>query len=123
MKKNAAIAIVGTFDTKGEEHLFLKERIKKRGIRTLTINVGTKGPSPFTADIDLYPEMIKDLKGSAGSRDEAVQAILLSAQKLVRELYQKGEISGIISAGGGTGTHLGTSIMHVLPLGVPKIWP
>lgn len=121
MNQNAAIAIVGTFDTKGEEHLFLKERIEKRGIRTLTINVGTKGPSPFPADIDLYQEMIKDPKGSAGSRDEAVQAILLSAQKLIRELYQKKEISGIISAGGGTGTHLGTSIMHVLPLGVPKV--
>jgi uncharacterized protein (UPF0261 family) len=27
----------------------------------------------------------------------------------------------MISAGGGTGTHLGTSIMRVLPLGVPKV--
>ena len=121
MNQNAAIAVVGTFDSKGEEHLFLKERIEERGSRALTINVGTKGPSPFPADIDLYQEMIKDLKGSAVSRDEAVQAILLRAQELMGELYQKEAISGIISAGGGTGTHLGTSIMHVLPLGVPKV--
>ena len=121
MNQNAAIAVVGTFDSKGEEHLFLKERIEERGSRALTINIGTKGPSPFPADIDLYQEMIKDLKGSAVSRDEAVQSILLRAQELMGELYQKEAISGIISAGGGTGTHLGTSIMHVLPLGVPKV--
>ena len=47
MTKNAAIAVVGTFDSKGEEHLFLKERIEVRGVSTLTINVGTKNPSSF----------------------------------------------------------------------------
>ena len=31
------------------------------------------------------------------------------------------EIGGIISVGGGTGTFMGTSIMKVLPLGVPKV--
>ena len=59
MDKNAAIAIVGTFDSKGEEHLFLKKCIERRRIPTLTINVGTNGPSPFPADIDLYSKMIR----------------------------------------------------------------
>jgi uncharacterized protein (UPF0261 family) len=121
MDNISAIAIVGTFDSKGEEHLFLKDSIERRGLRTLTINVGTKSPSPFPADRDLFFELNKDKKDSVETRDNAIQAALIRAQALIKELHEKGEISGIISAGGGTGTHLGTSIMRVLPLGVPKV--
>ena len=121
MNQSAAIAIVGTFDSKGEEHLFLKKRIEHRGFRTLTINVGTKAHSPFSPDVDLFLRLKDHGSGSTDSRDEAIQTILALAQKVIKELYQKKEICGIISAGGGTGTHLGTSIMRVLPLGMPKV--
>lgn len=121
MKRNAAIAVVGTFDSKGEEHFFLKRCIEKRGGRVLTINVGTKTPATFRADHDLFEEMGNEEAGNAKVRDKAIQGVLIRAKELVRELHQKGEICGIISAGGGTGTHIGTSIMHVLPLGIPKI--
>ncbi|MBW2605982.1 MAG: Tm-1-like ATP-binding domain-containing protein, partial [Deltaproteobacteria bacterium] len=121
MDQNAAIAVVGTFDSKGEEHLFIKQAIERRGLKTLTINVGTKGPSTFPADLDLYAEVIKEGSAGPGSRDEAIQAILARAREVIEDRCEKGEISGIISAGGGTGTHIGTSIMRVLPLGVPKV--
>jgi uncharacterized protein (UPF0261 family) len=121
MNRKAAIAVVGTFDSKGEEHLFLKDCIERRGFRTLTINVGTKAPSPFLPDHDLYSEIIKNATADIKGRDKALEAVLRRARELVLELHEKGEIGGIISAGGGTGTHLGTSIMHVLPVGVPKI--
>ena len=121
MNQSAAIAIVGTFDSKGEEHLFLKKRIEHRGFRTLTINVGTKAPSPFPADVDLFLRLKDHGSGSTDSRDEAIQTILALAQNVIKELYQRKKICGIISAGGGTGTHLGTSIMRVLPLGMPKV--
>lgn len=114
----APVAVVGTFDSKSEEHLFLKENIEKRGIGTLLINVGTKSPCPFTPDFDLYPEIYK---GHPHGRDGAIAIAIRRARKLVGELHGKGLISAMISAGGGTGTHLGTSIMRVLPLGVPKV--
>jgi len=118
MVQQRAIAIVGTFDSKGEEHLFLKDGIEKRGFRTLTLNVGTKSLSPFPADFDLYEDIKSDVPLN---RDQAIQSARLRGQGLIKELYGKGEICGIISAGGGTGTHLATGIMHVLPLGVPKV--
>ena len=121
MTKTRAIAVVGTFDSKGEEHLFLKERIEVRGIPTLTINVGTKNPSPFPADYDLYEQVVADKGVTPPSRDKAIQTVIDQARGLIKELYRNGEICGIISAGGGTGTHIGTSIMHALPLGIPKI--
>ena len=121
MEQKAAIAVVGTFDSMGEEHLFLKECIERRGLTTLTINVGTKGAASFPADIDLYSELIKKGEGISDDRDEGIQRVLIRARSLTKELHRKGRICGVISAGGGTGTYLGTSIMHVLPMGVPKV--
>jgi len=121
MKKKPAIAIVGTFDSKGEEHLFLKDCIEKRGIPTLTVNVGTRKPSAFPVDIDLFPGLKRALKGNSGNRDKAIETAIALGQKVIRDRYLRGEIAGMISAGGGTGTHLGASIMRVLPLGVPKV--
>jgi len=121
MNQGTAIVVLGTFDSKGEEHLFLKERIELRGFRTVTIHVGTKSPSSFAADKDLYNELLKDKGETIKSRDEAIRTVLSGAQKLIREMFAAGQICGVISAGGGTGTHLATSIMRVLPLGVPKV--
>jgi len=121
MKRKPAIAVVGTFDSKGEEHLFLKNCIEKRGIPTLTVNVGTKKPSAVPVDIDLFPRVKRGLKGNTGNRDKAIETAIAYGQKVLRDRYERGEIAGMISAGGGTGTHLGTSIMRALPLGVPKV--
>ena len=121
MGEKPAIAVVGTFDSKGEEHLFLKACIEERGLPVLTINVGTKTPPTFTPDIDLYPRIIRDTREAPGTRDQAIRAALQQGQNLLRGLYEGGKILGIISAGGGTGTHLGTGIMRILPLGVPKV--
>ncbi len=121
MKEDGAIVVVGTFDSKGQEHLFLKECIEKRGVRSLTINVGTRTPSPFRADYDLFEKVQNERGHEAESRDKAIHRVLTLAQGLIRQLHNKGQICGIISAGGGTGTYIGTGIMHVLPLGVPKV--
>lgn len=118
MTQIAPIAVVGTFDSKSEEHLFLKENVERRGIGALTINVGTKAPCPFLPDFDLYPEICKE---NPEGRDGAIEIAIRLARRLVGDLQRKGLISAMISAGGGTGTHLGTSIMHVLPLGIPKV--
>ena len=121
MKRTRAIAVVGTFDSKGEEHLFLKERIEARGLVVLTVNVGTGGPSPFRPDIDFYADLIDREKLQDRGRDGMIQAVISAAGEKILQLYAEGDISGIISAGGGTGTHLATSIMRVLPMGIPKI--
>jgi len=120
-KINPAIAVVGTFDSKAEEHFFLKDRIERRGFQVLTFNVGTKGSSPSPVSTDLYDRLRKRGELNNGSRDEAISAMILAAEAEIKKRYRKGEISGIISAGGGTGTHLCTRIMHGLPLGVPKV--
>jgi len=121
MKKTPGVAVLGTFDSKAEEHIFLKEQIEHRGLRVLTINVGTRVPSPVPVDIDLFQHVTENEPDIPQGRDNIINAMLQEATDQINKLYVDGKISGIISAGGGTGTHICTTIMHELPLGVPKV--
>ena len=121
MDNNCCIAVLGTFDSKAEEHHFLKQRIAQRGLPVLTINVGTGAPSPIKVDLDLFDSASANGKSLFEDRDTAINAMLDEAKVLIKLLHQEGKISGIISAGGGTGTHICTTIMRELPLGVPKV--
>lgn len=121
MGKKLAVAVVGTFDSKAEEHFFLKNRIEQLGLEVLTVNVGTAGPSPAAVDLDLFKTIIENNPAIRQSRDKAIAAMIDAARARIKTLHADKKIAGMISAGGGTGTHIGTSIMHELPLGVPKV--
>ena len=121
MKKNRTVVVLGTLDSKGEEHLFLKERIEKRGLQAILINVGTGRPSPFPPDIDFYADCIVKESLEDEGRDEMIEAVISAAGNRIQELWGEGNIDGIISAGGGTGTYIAATIMHVLPVGIPKV--
>jgi uncharacterized protein (UPF0261 family) len=121
MENTPAIAVLGTFDSKAEEHIFLKDQIEKRGLPALTIHVGTKKPSPVPVDLDLLDIVRTNNPAIPEGRDHIINAMLQEAKDQIKKLHGNGKISGIISAGGGTGTHICTTIMHELPLGVPKI--
>jgi uncharacterized protein (UPF0261 family) len=121
MNTKPTIAVVGTFDSKAEEHFFLKNRIEQKGLNALTINVGTRAPSPAPVDLDLYRMVVENNTKVQDSRDKAIAAMIDAAKARIKKLYEDNEIAGMISAGGGTGTHIATRIMHELPLGVPKV--
>jgi uncharacterized protein (UPF0261 family) len=121
MKAESVIAVLGTYDSKAAEHEFLRQRIAARGLGALTINIGTRRPSPAPVDLDLYPEVIAAMRPPPAGRDEAIAAVLAEAKRRVRRLCAEGAIAGIVSAGGGTGTHLATGVMRALPLGFPKV--
>lgn len=124
MKKT--IAIVGSLDTKGQEFAFLKAEIEKRGCATLVVDTGILGEAAF--DPDVTRERVAQAGGSNISqlveqkdRGEAMAAMTKGVAEVARELYQSGQIDGIISMGGGGGTVIGTSAMRALPVGFPKL--
>jgi len=121
MGEDRTIAVIGTFDSKAEEHLFLRDAIQERGFKTVMVHLGTKGPSPFKADLDLYAEVIASNPQKDLGRDGAIELVIENAGKLIRDFYSQGCIHGLISAGGGTGTYISTALMRLLPLGVPKV--
>lgn len=120
------VAIVGTFDTKGEEFIYLKHRIESMGLATLTIDCGVLDAPPFTPDVSR-----SEVAASAGRRlDEllaardrgsSVAAMAAGSAVIVRRLFEEGRIHGLISLGGSAGTTIGTSAMRSLPAGFPKV--
>jgi uncharacterized protein (UPF0261 family) len=122
----ATIAVLGTLDSKGEEHAFVADLIRQRGHRVLLIDVGSGGPPTVTPDVtsedvaavaglDLAPLIEKKDRG------ECVVAMSKAAPVLLAKLAAEGKIDGVISLGGGGGTAIGTAAMRALPLGFPKL--
>ena len=122
----ATIAVLGTLDTKGQEHRFLADLIEKRGHTALLIDSGGLTPASVkpnitreevaaAAGIDLRPLLEKKDRG------ELVAAMAKGAAAKVEQLHAEGKIDGIISLGGGGGTAISTAAMQKLPVGFPKV--
>jgi uncharacterized protein (UPF0261 family) len=121
-----SILIIGTFDTKAEELNFIKDRILARGLDARTLDAGVFQPSPEYVDIS--NERVAAAGGqplhellSRRDRGQAVGIMAQGAAKITRELFDRGEISSVISLGGGSGTVIGTGAMRTLPVGIPKV--
>lgn len=120
------IAVLGTMDTKGEEHAFVAELIRKRGHKVMVIDVGvletpklkpdiTRDEVAAAADVNLSELVAKRDRG------DAVKAMSIGAPIILAKLERERKIDGVISLGGGGGTAIGTAAMRALPIGFPKI--
>lgn len=119
------IALIGTFDTKGEEYLYVKNKIEDLGVRTLTIHAGIF-EAAFSPDIDhdsvgvLGEESIAELQEKK-DRGHAMEVMAKGLCALIPKLYEEGLFDAVLALGGTGGTSLVTPCMRLLPLGVPKI--
>ena len=120
------IAILGTMDTKGDEHAFVAGLIRARGYDTLVIDVGTADPPRLAPDITR--DEVLSMGGSnmaeivaKDDRGFAVATMARAAAVALEKLYDAGRFEGVISLGGGGGTAIATAAMRALPLGVPKL--
>jgi uncharacterized protein (UPF0261 family) len=125
------IVLVGTFDTKSKEYLYVKEIIERNHYNVITIDMGTgaRGRPVFNPD---YPkeEVVKMAGssteevisfGNSGQTMRLMQTMSAGAIKICRKLYESGKLDGILSLGGTMGTNLGTTVMRSLPFGLPKV--
>ncbi|MCA9061442.1 MAG: Tm-1-like ATP-binding domain-containing protein [Planctomycetaceae bacterium] len=120
------IAVLGTLDSKGEEHQFVAAEIQRLGHRPLLIDVGT-GSAP-TVKPDVSREQVAaaagiDLADAIARRDrgECVAAMSSAAPRLLEKLQLEGRIDGVISLGGSGGTAIAAGAMRSLPIGFPKL--
>ncbi len=119
------IAIIGTFDTKGKEFQYLKERIEELGLKTLCIHTGVFEPlfTPDVSNAEVAAAAGADIREIVARKDRAMATDILSRgiEKLLPRLYEEGKLDGVISVGGSGGTSLATPAMRALPVGVPKV--
>ncbi|MDQ0313635.1 ABC transporter permease [Amorphus orientalis] len=113
--------VAGTFDTKGPELMFVRDRLKALGIAVRTVDLSTSG-KPSRADVTPLQVASQHPLGSSavfsGDRGGAVTAM---AEAFARWVDRERHIGGIISAGGSGGTSLATAGMRALPVGIPKV--
>jgi uncharacterized protein (UPF0261 family) len=119
------VVIVGTLDTKGNEFSFVNDIILSQGLETIIVDAGIFEPS-LTPDIpnsvvaSASGHDINDLRDK-NDRGTNVKAMMEGATKVVLDLYEQGEVGGIISMGGTGGSSIAGHVMQALPVGIPKI--
>ena len=115
------VIVAGTFDTKGRELGFIRDRLLAQRLPVRTVDLSTSG-KPSWADIPphlvaaFHPEGAGAIK--TGDRGTAVAAMALAFERWMKAAEG---VAGIISAAGSGGTALATPAMRALPVGVPKI--
>jgi uncharacterized protein (UPF0261 family) len=119
------IAILATLDTKSEETGFLCGEIESKEYATVILDLGTKGRPGITPDITRQ-EIILAAGKTTGQmylldRGQRMEVMVKGAIQKIKEIYYSGDLIGVVSIGGATGTQMGTSIMKCLSFGIPKL--
>jgi uncharacterized protein (UPF0261 family) len=122
----AAVALVGTLDTKGPDFAFLAGRLRAAGAEVIVVDAGTGEPDGLTPDIN--GDAVAAAAGTsrtelrqASDRGRAVTAMGRGAASVVADLVARGRVGGVLSAGGSGGSSIAAQVMAGLPVGLPKL--
>lgn len=121
----AAVVLLGTFDTKGVEYSWLKDRLIENGVDVVAVDVGSFSTSSL-ADVT-SDEVIEAAGAGAESlrarrdRGEMMTAMGAGAATVVRRLHEEGRLHGLLAVGGSGGSSVAAPAMKALPIGVPKL--
>lgn len=120
------IILAGTLDTKGEEILFLRDRLSEDGLVSIVVDLGTLGKPHFRPDVP-REEILQRAGSTPGTADEdgerggAVARMQRGLVAWTREYADHFHPTGMIGIGGSAGTSMITAAMRSLPIGVPKL--
>ena len=113
--------VAGTYDTKGEELLFICDKLLGLGIPVKTVDLSTSG-KPSVADVS--PMQIASMHSGGATAvfsNDRGQSVSAMAEAFASWIEREHGIGGIISAGGSGGTSLATAGMRKLRVGIPKV--
>ncbi|MGB7859661.1 MAG: Tm-1-like ATP-binding domain-containing protein [Acidimicrobiia bacterium] len=116
-----SVYVVGTLDTKGDEHRYVRDLIEAAGVNTTLVDVGTTGGGTG-ADISADEVAAFHPKGAETVFvDDRGKAVIAMSDALVAFINSRDDVDGIIGLGGSGGTSLVTPAMQTLPVGTPKM--
>jgi uncharacterized protein (UPF0261 family) len=120
------IVILTTLDTKGEEAAYLRSLIEAQGFKTVLLDTSIGGEPTIPPDISSEEVAAAgggNIRAIRTSRNtgETTPIMIKGASLKVLELVAEGELDGIISFGGASNTTSATTVMKVLPFGIPKL--
>ncbi|MBO6638172.1 MAG: Tm-1-like ATP-binding domain-containing protein [Roseitalea sp.] len=120
------VVMLGTFDTKGTEFAFVRDRLLNGGVDVTMVDVGVLAAPDMSVDVSR--NAVAEAAGcsvdelaNAGDRGAAMIAMAKGARRVIADLFKKGRIDGGISLGGTGGTSIAAEAFRSLPFGVPKL--
>ncbi|MGD0229218.1 MAG: Tm-1-like ATP-binding domain-containing protein [Syntrophorhabdales bacterium] len=126
-RKGKNIMVAGTLDTKGEEVLYIKELIGRRGHNPLLMDVGINGQVAFLPN---FPReevalatgcSLDEILKTAETYSDALATMATGAKVIIEGLISEGRIDGLLFVGGGLGTTQAALVQHDLPIKLPKL--
>ena len=122
----AAVALVGTLDTKGPDFAFLAGQLRAAGTEVIVVDVGVGEPDGLIPDID--GDTVAAAAGTsraelreAADRGRAVTEMGRGAARVIADLTAHRRVGGVLAAGGSGGSSIAAQIMAALPVGLPKL--
>lgn len=121
------ILIISTMDTKGEETLYLKEKVDALGLSPVIMDISMRGEVSYNHQL-ITPGQVASAGGSSleeirssRERSKITNITIAGASSIALELFAGGKIDGVIGIGGSTGSLMATEVMRSLPFGLPKL--
>jgi uncharacterized protein (UPF0261 family) len=124
MKKN--VLVISTLDTKGQETLYLKDKLSAIGLNPVLMDISGRGSD--IAAIDIPAGRVAEAGGgnfeeirASRDRTRVTNIMMAGGSRIARDLLKDGKLNGVIGMGGSTGSLMAGEIMRSLPFGVPKM--
>jgi uncharacterized protein (UPF0261 family) len=121
-----SVLVISTLDTKGQETLYLKDKLSAIGLTPLLMDISMR--SSDISKIDIPAEHVAAAGGAGfeeiqASRDRTriTNIMMAGGSKIAGELLVEGKLNGVIALGGSTGSLMATEVMRSLPFGIPKV--
>jgi uncharacterized protein (UPF0261 family) len=126
-----AIVVIGMLDEREEALQLITDSIEKKGHRPLLIDISI-GTGAITSSLkpNITSEEIAVAGGTtvanikaalAKEREKASASMAQGLGNKLLELFQSGDLEGVIAVGGMTGTFISLTAMKRLPFGLPKL--
>jgi uncharacterized protein (UPF0261 family) len=128
--ESPTVVLVGTLDTKGAEHAFVRDELQGAGVAVTVVDVGVLGEPTFVPDVSASEVAraagaeLTDLRFShegSDTRAVALETMGLGAIAIVAELRAAGRCAGVMGLGGSGGSTVVSGVLRSLPVGVPKL--
>jgi uncharacterized protein (UPF0261 family) len=124
MKK--AVLIISTLDTKGQETLYLKDKLSAIGLAPILMDISGRGSD--IAEIDIPAALVAESGGGnfeeiqiSRDRTRITNIMMAGGSRLAAQLLTQGKLDGVIALGGSTGSLMASEVMRSLPFGIPKV--
>ena len=121
-----SVLVISTLDTKGQETLYLKDKLSAIGLNPVLMDISGRGSD--MAAIDIPASRVAEAGGgnfeelqASRDRTRVTNIMMAGGSRIARDLLKAGQLNGVIGMGGSTGSLMASEIMRSLPFGIPKV--